>query len=173
MNIDEQKRQFLNIYADFYIDYGLPGLSGWIEGIIFLDPSNRGKFWTQSSISKELTDLFSSNSRFPTSVSSINRTIKICVQYGTIEKRGSHKQGYTYHPLKGNDLLFNTFNSFINRNELIINRFQDLANNTGLEEPIASATQEQIIGLTFYNQMLDYALKWGKEQLKKWEKGDG
>ncbi len=170
-DINNQKKQFLNIYADFYEDYGLPGVCGWIDGLLYLESTDKGESWTQLSISLKLKDLFSTESKYPISVSSINRFIKICEQYGTIEKRGSHKLGYTYHSVKGNELLFNIFKFFMDRNEIIIERFDNL-HSTDLEDNIQQAVQEQIIGLQFYNEMLKQALKWGIEQLQEWNQGD-
>lgn len=150
------QQKFFNILARFYQDYGIPGVCGWIDALLNLYLVSRdGKPWTQRSISSHLSKLFPKPSKYPTSVSSINRAIKINLKYGTIIKEGSHKEGYTYKAAEGSDLLISMFQNFIDKNRYYLGELEQLK---GSPEPIGSAVEMQVQGILYYNQMLEEAL---------------
>ena len=83
-----------------YDHYGYPEYCGWIEGLLLLEQ----KEWSQRGISKRLGEIFP-ESKYPTSVPSINRALKILESYGVVERAGSRKTGYRYRLLTSSNLV--------------------------------------------------------------------
>ena len=167
------QQKFFNIIARFYEDYGMPGVCGWIDALLNIDIVTIDKKpWTQRKISRQLSNLFPNPSKYPTSVSSINRAIKINLKYGTIIKEGSHKEGYTYKAAKGLDMLIYMYKNFIDKNRIYLDELEQLK---GSPEPLGSAVEVQIQGIQFYNQMLKNTLNGVKRAISSFEetlKGD-
>ncbi len=167
------QQKFFNILARFYEDYGIPGVCGWIDALLNLYIfSSDGKPWTQRNISSHLSNLFPKPRKYPTSVSSINRAIKINLEYCTIIKDGSHKEGYTYKAAEGSDLLISMFQNLIDKNRFYLGELEQLK---GSPEPIGSAVEIQVQGILYYNQMLEDALNSAKNAIfldEKSFKGD-
>ncbi|GAG86448.1 unnamed protein product, partial [marine sediment metagenome] len=88
---DELRKDFLTIIGKTYNQYGYPEYCGWVEGLLHLEQRE----WSQKVISERLSELFPA-SKYPTSVPSISRALKILEEYGVVEKSGSRKIGYKY-----------------------------------------------------------------------------
>ncbi len=100
MKSEKLRQEFLRTIGLSYSQYGYPEYCGWIEGLLLLET----KDWTQQAIAKRLTEIFP-DSKYPTSVSSVNRALKILETYGVIEKTGSRKTGYRYRMLTSSGLV--------------------------------------------------------------------
>ena len=155
--ISSERKLFFDCIADFWIEYGLPGLCGYIDALLWLE---REKTWTQTSISKRLKELFDNNCPYPTSVPSVNRAINVNVQYGTVIREGSHKLGYRYSAATDSDMMTVIFQKFLELNNQFIEKLAKIrskelsAKDPALEEAIAF----QIKGLKMYSQFLEYGL---------------
>ncbi len=159
------RQKFFDIFASYYEEYGIPGLCGWIDTLLLLEPNDQQ--WTQKTISKRLTDFFP-NGKYPTSVSSINRAIKINEKYGTILKEGTHKTGYTYKATPGTEMIAKIFEGFIEKTNICLNDLQQLLSECRETDPILkSVLEEQILGYEAYVQLLEYALNFFKEEFSK------
>ncbi|MHA1991108.1 MAG: hypothetical protein ACW981_08610 [Candidatus Hodarchaeales archaeon] len=157
--ISPERKELFKLNAQFYEDHGLPGLSGWIDTLLILEPLNpASQPWTQKSLSERLTTLFPKR-QYPTSVPSINRVIKINENYGTIERKGNHKDGYTYWPKTGYDVIISVFENFVSRTEYYISKMKGLKKETQKnDEKFTEILQEQILGYEIYKQMLELVL---------------
>jgi hypothetical protein len=157
--ISKERRIFFDCMADFWREYGLPGLCGYIDALLWLE---KDKDWTQASISKRLKQLFGSNSPYPTSVSSINRSINVNVQYGTVLKQGSHKLGYKYQVSTDSDMMTGIFQKFIELNTQFITKLVNIksSNLAVSDPPLNEAIDFQIKGLEMYSQFLEYGLNF-------------
>jgi DNA-binding transcriptional regulator GbsR (MarR family) len=111
----ELRREFLILIGTTYDQYGYPNYCGWIEGLLLLEP----KEWTQRGISEQLNKLFP-ESKYPTSIPSVNRALKILETYGVVEKQGSRKTGYRYRIDTSANLVFSMLQQLIavNRNSM-------------------------------------------------------
>jgi DNA-binding transcriptional regulator GbsR (MarR family) len=116
------RREFLTLIGTTYDQYGYPEYCGWIEGLLLLEP----KKWTQREISTRLNALFP-ESKYPTSVPSVNRALKILENYGVVEKTGSRKTGYHYAIASSSNLVISMLLQFITINRSFIVRLEDLS----------------------------------------------
>jgi hypothetical protein len=151
--ISESRKKFFDLLADYWKAHSLPGLSGYIDALLWLEQRDD---WTQSTISDRLKKLFGSKSSYPTSVASVNRAIKANVQFGTVIRRGTHKVGYTYQAAVDAKMLTNMFKKFIDQNEAMMTKLSEL-NTSSLEknDPVLfQAIQAQIYGIEVYNDSL-------------------
>jgi hypothetical protein len=162
----ESRRKFFNILADYWKEYGLPGLCGYIDALLLLEEKEN---WTQTIISKRFKQLFGIKSEYPTSVASVNRAISINVQYGTVIRKGSHKLGYTYHVATDVGMLTNMFQRFIDRNDFYLDEFSNLqsGNLESEDSDLNQAIQFQLFGIRIYNESLKTGLESLKEKLKE------
>ncbi|MHA2093078.1 MAG: hypothetical protein ACW98F_00345, partial [Candidatus Hodarchaeales archaeon] len=126
--ITKQRKSFFDILAKYWESYGLPGLSGYIDALLWLEQRDD---WTQVAISKRLKSLFGNESDYPTSIASVNRAIKINVQYGTLYRRGTHKLGYSYHVADDASML-----------EMMFQRFIDI--NTGMMDTLSNLLSSEV-----------------------------
>lgn len=151
--ISESRQRFFNLLADYWKAHSLPGLSGYIDALLWLE---RKDDWTQTTISKRLKELFGSKSNYPTSVASVNRAIKANVQFGTVVRRGNHKLGYIYQAAEDATMLTNMFQRFIDENEVIMSKLSKLkTSDLKTRDPeLFQAIQEQIFGIQIYNDSL-------------------
>ncbi|MFX0150570.1 MAG: hypothetical protein ACFFAJ_07330 [Candidatus Hodarchaeota archaeon] len=163
--ISPLRKRIFDIFAKYYEEYGIPGLCGWIDTLFLLEPQNpNGRQWTQKTISKRLTELFP-DKKYPTSVSSINRAIKINEKYGTVLKEGTHKTGYTYKATSGTEMITKIFEGFIEKTNMCINDLQLLLDECkDTDSTLKKITEEQIVGYKVYVQMLEYALSYFTEK---------
>ncbi len=165
--ISPLRERLFDIFASYYEEYGIPGLCGWIDTLLLLEPNEQQ--WTQQSISKRLTDFFP-NGKYPTSVSSINRAIRINEKYGTVLKKGTHKTGYTYAAATGTEMIAKIFEGFIEKTNLCLNDLHLLLDKCQNKDPtLKSILEEQIFGYNAYVQLLEYALDFFKEGYSKME----
>jgi DNA-binding transcriptional regulator GbsR (MarR family) len=96
----ELRREFLSTIGETYVLYGYPEYCGWIEGLLLLE----SKEWSQAGIAKRLGEIFP-DSKYPTSISSVNRALKLLENYGVVEKAGSRRTGYQYRILSSSNLI--------------------------------------------------------------------
>jgi len=172
--IDPLRERLFEIFAKYYEEYGIPGLCGWIDTLFLIEPQDsKGNQWTQRSISRRLKVLFP-NAKYPTSVPSINRAIKINEKYGTVLKQGSHKIGYSYIPTAGTEMITKIFEGFIDKTSICISDLKVLLKESQDTDPkLKEITEEQILGYSAYVQLLEYALSYLKEQLSDWDTNAG
>ncbi|MHA2226896.1 MAG: hypothetical protein ACXAC8_16905 [Candidatus Hodarchaeales archaeon] len=166
--ISPLRQKLFDIFAKYYEEYGIPGLCGWIDTLFLLEPQNpNGRQWTQRSISKRLTELFS-HKKYPTSVSSINRAIKINEKYGTVLKEGTFKTGYSYKATSGTEMITKIFEGFIEKTNICVNDLQQLLDESENSDLLLKKiTEEQILGYNVYIQLLEYALSFFKDKFSE------
>lgn len=153
LEISESRKKFFDLLADYWKAHSLPGLSGYIDALLWLE---RRDDWTQTMISNRLKELFGSNSNYPASIASVNRTIKVNVQYGTVMRKGNHKLGYTYQAVEDATMLTNMFQKFIDKNEFIMSKLSELRTSDldNRDPELFQAIQAQIFGIRIYNDSL-------------------
>ncbi len=137
MNSEKLRQEFLNIIGSSYSQYGYPEYCGWVEGLLLLEP----KGWTQRSIAQRLTEIFSAT-KYPTSVPSINRALKILESYGVVEKTGSRKTGYKYRARPSSGLLSSMLQNLTAINTEFIRKLEflsakDVEKDRGLKKAIS------------------------------------
>ncbi|MHA1934281.1 MAG: hypothetical protein ACW97A_03275 [Candidatus Thorarchaeota archaeon] len=121
MTSNELRKEFLTIIGHTYDQYGYPEYCGWIEGLLLLEP----KEWSQRSITKRLKELFPA-SKYPTSISSVNRALKILESFGVLEKAGSRKIGYQYRLASSSNLVTSMLHQLIFVNQDFIKKLEVL-----------------------------------------------
>ena len=163
--ISVQRRSFFDVLAKYWEGYGLPGLSGYIDALLWLEQRDD---WTQVTIAKRLKELFGDKSDYPTSIASINRAIKLNVHYGTLFRRGSHKLGYSYHVSDDASMLEMMFQRFIDINKRMMDILSDLQSSEveNTDPELFNAVQIQNIGIQIYNESLEYGLRYLKEKMQ-------
>jgi DNA-binding transcriptional regulator GbsR (MarR family) len=149
--ISDTRKEFFTTLGKNYERYSLPPLCGWIEALLLLEP----KDWTQRDLSQRLSELFSDDD-YSTSLSSVNRALKILEDYGAIEKSGSRKLGYTYNLASSSKMLTNIFLRFISYNDSFIYDLSVLKKNKQLEDDsvLQNTIEAQIEGYTAFTQFL-------------------
>ncbi len=159
-NFSKYRKQFFDILANYWESYGFPGLSGYIDALMWLEPNQNG--WTQVTISKRLKELFTNESKYPTSIASVNRAIKTNVQYGTLKRKGSHKLGYTYHVADDSTLLELMFQQFIDKNRDVMDVLEELRSSDikKLDPELYNAVQVQYLGIQLYNRAMEEGLQY-------------
>ena len=162
------RRKLFDIFAKYYEEYGIPGLCGWIDTLFLFEPQDpNGRQWTQRTISKRLTELLGKG-RYPTSVSSVNRALKINEKYGTVLKEGTHKAGYAYKATTGTEMIEKIFEGFIEKTNICLDDLKNLLNECHKTDPsLKSILEEQILGYEAYVQLLEYALDFFKGEFSK------
>jgi hypothetical protein len=167
--ISNSRKIFFDLLGDYWKSYGLPGICGYIDALLWLEQRDN---WTQSTISNRLKELFGNESKYPTSVPSINRAIKVNVQYGTVTKRGNHKLGYTYHVAEASTMLTDMFQKLIYTNLDMIERMDNLlqSEDTKTDSDLIQAIQFQIVGTQIYNNALLDSFEFLKAKLKEIDK---
>ena len=167
--ISPLRAHLYDIFAEYYEEYGIPGLCGWIDTLFLLEPQDlNGHPWTQRTIAKRLTDLFSDRKKYPTSVSSINRAIRINEKYGTVLKEGTHKTGYTYTAIPGTEMIVKIFEGFIDKTNVCVKDLQQLLEKCQDSDSILEKIlEEQIFGYNAYVQLLEYSLRFFKEKFSE------
>jgi DNA-binding transcriptional regulator GbsR (MarR family) len=122
----ELRKRFLTAMGETYESYGYPSYCGWIEGLLLLEPD----VWSQRKISGRLRELFP-DSKYPTSITSVNRALKILEDYGVIEKAGSRKTGYRYQSLSSSGVIATMLERFVAVNEQFIDKLEALSAGGG------------------------------------------
>jgi len=150
--IPEARKQFFLLMRKNYEKYGYPGLGGWIEALLLLEPGN----WTQEAISKRLSKLFPEEDH-PTSRASVNRALRILELYGVVVKSGSRKLGYSYHLDFSSNMIINMFQQFILNNASFTKELSTLKEHFNLDsdQTLQTAINMQIEGYTLFSQVLE------------------
>lgn len=171
--ISPLRKKLFDIFSKYYEEYGIPGLCGWIDTLLLLEPQDpNGHPWTQSTIAKRLKEIFPQG-KFPTSVSSINRTIRINEKYGTVLKEGTHKNGYNYKATPGTEMITKIFEGFIEKTNICINELKQISEEChDIDSTLKEITEEQLLGYHAYVQLLEYALSFFKEKISDLNEGE-
>nr|MDO8098575.1 hypothetical protein [Candidatus Njordarchaeota archaeon] len=166
---DELRREFLAVMGETYEQYGYPSYCGWIEGLLLLEMHE----WTQNEISDRLGQLFP-DSKYPTSVPSVNRALKVLEAYGVIERSGSRKIGYKYRLRPSSSLIVSMLQRFMTVNENFIKRLETLASqNIKGDADLKNALTYQIDGARLWNQLIERLLhSISREKGAKQRKGE-
>jgi len=154
--ISNLRKELFKILGKNYERYSLPPLCGWIEALLLLEP----KDWTQRDISQRLSELLSEVD-YSTSLSSVNRALKILEDYGAIEKFGSRKIGYTYMLAPSPKMLTNMFLKFISYNDTLIHDLALLKEAEQFEGDLLlqNIIEAQIEGYTAFTQFLKHFIE--------------
>lgn len=127
--LSSKRKKFFDLLAKNYEEYSFPTLCGWIEALMHLEP----KKWTQKDLSNRLSELFT-NPDSTTSLSSVNRAVKILEEYGTILKTGSRKIGYYYTLSPDSQVVINMFQHMLNTNNIFINELAAILKTENLSK---------------------------------------
>ncbi len=125
MASDDLRTEFLEVIGKTYDTYGYPEYCGWIEGLLMLEQ----KEWTQQGISDRLKELFP-DTKYPTSVPSVNRALKVLESYGIILKTGSRKSGYRYSLVSSSNIVSSMFYQLLVINQEFIMKMNELSSRT-------------------------------------------
>lgn len=159
--LSEARKQYFEIMAETYKRYHYPAICGWIEALMLLEP----KEWTQKSLSDSLSELFPEPDS-STSVSSINRAVKVLEEYGTIKKSGSRKIGYHYTINEGAQAVINMFLYMVQINDDLARKLGKLKDTTEiksdqkLQELVAVQQTETIRYSTYFRRFLSLMDSW-------------
>jgi DNA-binding transcriptional regulator GbsR (MarR family) len=121
MKSSKLRIEFLRAIGESYTKYGYPDYCGWIEGLLLLEPQE----WSQQGIADRLSEFFPA-SKYPTSISSVNRALKMLEGYGVIERAGSRKTGYKYRLLSSSSLVASMLQQLIIINQDFIRTMEGL-----------------------------------------------
>ncbi len=158
--MDETLQQkFLKIIGNSYKNYGFSPLCGWIEALLGLEENGL----SQLDISYQLSKIMR-NEKTGTSLSSVNRALKILRSYGSIIRSGSAKEGYKYK-LNTNPEFFDIFiQTFININKKTLNSLKKLKQSaiTIRNNQLIKAINNELLYLEF----IDMYFKESRNLLK-------
>jgi len=156
---NELRKEFMMIIGETYDHYGYPEYCGWIEGLLLLER----KEWSQRGISQRLGEIFP-ESKYPTSVPSINRVLKILENYGVVERTGSRKTGYRYSLLNSSNLVSSMLLQLQIVNEEFIRRLKDLESKKKKKDAnLSSAISYQIDMAKAWNNAIEKLVRIGEE----------
>jgi DNA-binding transcriptional regulator GbsR (MarR family) len=145
------RKEFLEIIGKSYDTYGYPEYCGWIEGLLMLEQ----KEWTQQGISDRLKEIFP-DSKYPTSVPSVNRALKILEGYGIILKTGSRKSGYRYGLVSSSNIVSSMFNQLLVVNQDFIGKMESLRSKSGNKDSdLNRAISSQISVAKTWNDIVE------------------
>jgi DNA-binding transcriptional regulator GbsR (MarR family) len=151
MKSESLRIEFLKAIGETYSKYGYPDYCGWIEGLLLLEPRE----WSQQSIAKRLNELFPA-AKYPTSISSINRALKILDGYGVVEKAGSRKTGYRYRLLSSSSLVASMLQQLISVNQEYIRMMENIAvRNTKGDSDLERSISYQISVAQVWNKAME------------------
>ena len=152
---DDLRNEFMLIIGKTYQQYGYPEYCGWVEGLLQLE----NKEWTQKGISERLTEMFPA-SKYPTSVPSINRALKLLEEYGVVEKSGSRKTGYRYSAVTSSNLVTSMVHQLMTVNNDFITKMELLEiMNKKKDTDLKRATNSQINLARQWNRALSLLLE--------------
>ncbi len=149
--IDDFRRKFLEIIGLTYQEYGFPPICGWIEALLGF--KKRGL--SQVEISYLLSKIMD-NDNVGTSVSSVNRALKILIPYGSIIRKGKAKEGYHYE-LNANPEFFDMFvQTFINVNKRTLRSLKKLQKDSSKIEDtnLIEAIENEIVYMKYMDDYL-------------------
>ena len=137
-----------------YDTYGYPEYCGWIEGLLQLEDRE----WSQKAISERLGEIFPA-SKYPTSVPSISRALKILEEYGVVEKTGSRKTGYRYSIVTSSNLFHSMVYNMMAVNTDFIGKLEVISGkNKKKDAELKRATTLQIKMAKLWNHALQQLL---------------
>ena len=155
MKSDGLRIEFLRAMGETYDKYGYPDYCGWIEGLLLLEPRE----WSQRGIAERLTELFPA-SKYPTSVSSVNRALKILEDYGVVEKAGSRKTGYNYRLLSSSSPVASMLRQLSVVNQEYLSKMESLASrNQKGDSDLEGAVAYQISVARAWNRAVENLLE--------------
>ena len=115
--------------------------------------------WTQRGLSKRLGELFP-ESKYPTSVPSVNRALKVLETYGVVEKEGSRKTGYSYQVASSTNLGFSMLHQLIVANRNFIASMKNISSrNKKKDQALRKALNVEIKGIRIWNEVLEKVLE--------------
>ncbi|MHA2426249.1 MAG: hypothetical protein ACXAEF_15780 [Candidatus Thorarchaeota archaeon] len=155
MTSSDLRKEFLEIIGRTYDTYGYPEYCGWIEGLLMLEQ----KEWTQQGISDRLKELFP-DSKYPTSVPSVNRALKILESYGIILKTGSRKSGYRYGLVSSSNIVSSMFHQLLVVNQDFIGKLEALRSKSRKKDSALSrAISSQISVATIWSDVVEQIIE--------------
>jgi DNA-binding transcriptional regulator GbsR (MarR family) len=147
---EKLRKEFLTTIGETYATYGYPEYCGWIEGLLHLEKRE----WSQKDISERLGELFP-ESKYPTSVPSVSRALKIIEDYGVVSKTGSRKTGYRYSIVTTSNLFHSMVHNLMTINTEFIDKLEVIANkNRKNDADLKRATTIQIKMAKLWNKAL-------------------
>jgi DNA-binding transcriptional regulator GbsR (MarR family) len=151
---NDLRKEFLTTIGKTYDTYGYPEYCGWIEGLLQLEDRE----WSQKAISERLGEIFPA-SKYPTSVPSISRALKILEEYGVVDKTGSRKTGYRYSIVTSSNLIQSMVYNLMAVNTDFIGKLEVIAGkNKKKDTDLKKATEAQIKMARLWNQALQQLL---------------
>jgi len=145
------RKEFLVTIGKTYEIYGYPEYCGWIEGLLQLEQ----KEWTQQGISERLKELFP-ETKYPTSVPSVNRALRILENYGIILKTGSRKSGYKYQLVSSSNIVSSMFQQLLVVNQDYIGKMEALrSKNLKKDSDLSKAISSQISVAKIWNDIME------------------
>ncbi|MFX1561120.1 MAG: hypothetical protein ACFFBL_11080 [Promethearchaeota archaeon] len=155
MASSELRKEFLEIIGKTYGIYGYPEYCGWIEGLLLLEQQE----WTQHGISERLREVFP-ESKYPTSVPSVNRALKILESYGIILKAGSRKSGYRYQLVSSSNIVSSMFHQLLLINQEFISKMETLrSKNRKKDSELSRAISSEISVAKIWNDVVQQILE--------------
>ena len=154
MTSADLKLEFLGIIGNAYAQYGYPEYCGWIEGLLLAEPRE----WTQVGISERLGELFPA-SKHPTSISSVNRALKLLEDYGVVERAGSRKSGYVYRLASSSNLVSSMLQQLAAVNQEFTTKMELFASK--IQEPdsdLSKAVDHQVSVARTWSQAVERLL---------------
>lgn len=154
MAIDDLRRNFMLAIGETYALYGYPETCGWIEGLLHLETGN----WTQTEISQRLREILP-EPKYPTSVPSINRAMKILETYGVVSKTGSRRVGFSYTLAPAATLISTMLSQMIASYEVFIEKMQELGKRGKEDKNLRQAVKRQISMAKEWNAVISKSLE--------------
>ncbi len=115
--------------------------------------------WTQRGISQRLGELFP-ESKYPTSIPSVNRALKVLETYGVIEKTGSRKTGYRYQIAFSTNLGISMLHQLIIVNRNFISNMKGIKTRNGKRDSnLRKALNVEIKAIGIWNKALERVLE--------------
>jgi hypothetical protein len=114
--------------------------------------------WTQRGISSRLRELFP-ESKYPTSVPSVNRALKVLETYGVVQKTGSRRTGYQYQIATSTSFGISMLQQLILVNSNFITSMKGLLVRNKKKDPaLRRAVNAEIKGMGVWNRALEKIL---------------
>ena len=151
---DDLRRDFLLAIGETYALYGYPEACGWIEGLLHLETGN----WTQTGISQKLKEILP-ESKYPTSVPSINRAMKILETYGVVSKAGSRRAGFSYTLAPTSTLVSTMLSQMIASYEVFIEKMQKIGKQGKEDKDLKRAVKRQVSMAREWNAVISKSLE--------------
>jgi DNA-binding transcriptional regulator GbsR (MarR family) len=152
----ELRSEFFKILGETYKELGFPEIFGWIEGLLTLQKTEI----SQKEISNQLTSIFNEPDN-PTSVSSVNRSLKVMESYGIILKQGTRKIRYTYKFNPDYNMITNTFHVVMNITKLYLDKISRLKEEPQMESDteLIKSIENQVKMYSNFSEFLEEMLE--------------